>query len=134
MSAAEHRASCSCGQLQATVVGEPVRVSMCHCLACQRRTGSTYGVQARFPGARVKITGEAREYVRHADEDGTDRRFFFCPECGSTVYYVTDGNWDLVAIPVGAFADPVFPEPQVSVWESRRHRWVSVPPGAERID
>jgi hypothetical protein len=111
-----------------------VRVSMCHCLACQRRTGSTYGVQARFPRPRVKITGEASEHVRYADEDGTERRFFFCPKCGSTVYHVTGGNSDLVAIPVGAFADPEFQEPRVSVWESRRHKWVSVPPGAERID
>jgi hypothetical protein len=134
MSATKHRASCSCGQLQATVVGDPVRVSMCHCLACQRRTGSTYGVQARFPRPQVEITGEASEYVRYADEDGTERRFFFCPKCGSTVYYVTGGISDLVAIPVGAFADPEFREPWVSVWESRRHRWVSVPPGAERID
>jgi hypothetical protein len=134
MSAAEHRASCSCGQLQATVVGEPVRVSICHCLACQRRTGSTYGVQARFPSAQVKITGEAREYVRRADEDGSERRSFFCPRCGSTVYFSAYENLDLLAIPVGAFADPEFPEPWVSVWEARRHSWVSVPRGAERID
>ena len=134
MSAAEHRASCSCGQLQATAAGDPVRVSVCHCLACQRRTGSTYGVQARFPRPRVEITGEASEYVRYADEDGAERRSFFCPKCGSTVYYLTGENSDLVAIPVGAFADPEFPEPWVSVWESRRHRWVSVPSGAERID
>lgn len=42
-------ASCSCGQLQIEVQGEPVRVSVCHCLACQRRTGSLFGEQARFP-------------------------------------------------------------------------------------
>jgi hypothetical protein len=133
VSAAEHRASCSCGQLQAIASGDPVRVSVCHCLACQRRTGSTYGVQARFPRPQVKITGEAREFVRCADEDGTERRFYFCPTCGSTVYYLTDGNPDLIAIPVGAFADPKFQSPRVSVWESRRHSWVSVPADAERI-
>lgn len=82
----------------------------------------------------MKITGEASEYVRYADEDRTERRFFFCPKCGSTVYYLTGVNSDLVAIPVGAFADPEFRAPWVSVWESRRHSWVSVPDGAERID
>jgi hypothetical protein len=40
---------------------------------------------------------------------------------------------DLIAIPVGAFADPAFPPPQVSVWEERKHRWVVVPDGAEHI-
>jgi hypothetical protein len=51
---ANRLASCSCGQLTAEVSGEPVRVSICHCLACQRRTGSVFGEQARFP--RVDVT------------------------------------------------------------------------------
>lgn len=32
------QASCSCGQLRLTCAGEPVRISVCHCLECQRRT------------------------------------------------------------------------------------------------
>ena len=35
-------ASCSCGQLTAQASGDPVRNSICHCLACQRRTGSPF--------------------------------------------------------------------------------------------
>ena len=127
-------AACSCGQLHLTIEGEPSRNVMCHCLACQRRTGSTYGFQARFPRVAVTITGRAREYVRTADEDGAERRFCFCPECGATVYYMTDGDSELVAIPVGAFADPGFQAPEVSVYESRRHAWVSVPSAARRSD
>jgi hypothetical protein len=117
-------AACSCGQLRLVVEGEPVRVSVCHCLACQRRTGSAFGYQARFPRDRVEISGEAREYVRISDE-GEPRTFSFCPECGATVYYVVESDPDLVAVPVGAFADPGFPEPRVSVWESRKHAWVT---------
>jgi hypothetical protein len=48
----EREGSCSCGQLRVTVSGEPVRVSICHCFACQQRTGSSYGYQARFPEDR----------------------------------------------------------------------------------
>jgi hypothetical protein len=104
---------------------------MCHCLACQRRTGSAFGMQARFPRDRVRIEGSANEYVRISDE-GEPRAFNFCPECGSTVYYQTDP--ELIAVPIGAFADPGFPPPKVSVYESRRHPWVTVPDGAERLD
>jgi|HubBroStandDraft_6_1064221.scaffolds.fasta_scaffold60507_2 hypothetical protein len=32
-----HEAACSCGHLRLTCQGDPVRVSMCHCLECQRR-------------------------------------------------------------------------------------------------
>jgi hypothetical protein len=126
-------ATCSCGQLRVEVSGPPVRVSVCHCLACQRRTGSAFGFQARFRSGQVRITGTAREYVRLADESGEPRRFRFCAECGATVYYTLDSQPEVVAIPVGAFADPEFPAPRVSVWEARRHAWVSLPADAERL-
>ena len=128
----DHPASCSCGQLTLVARGDPIRVSMCHCLACQRRTGSTYGAQARYASEDVEITGESTEFVRIGDE-GNAARFHFCPRCGATVYYEF-GDGRFKAIPLGAFADPAFPPPAVSVYEERRHPWVSVPQGAERLD
>jgi hypothetical protein len=125
-------AACSCGQLQAHVVGEPVRVSVCHCLACQRRTGSVFGAQARFPREAVTVVGATTEYVRTGDQ-GTKCTFRFCPKCGATVYYTLEGFADTVAIPVGVFADPSFPAPSRSVYERRMHSWVHVPSNAEHI-
>ena len=125
-------ASCSCGQLSVQVTGEPIRVSVCHCLACQRRTGSAFGVQARFPKDRAQVTGPSRVYVRTGDE-GSRISFHFCPTCGSTVYYMVDGRPDAVAIAVGAFADPSFPAPTVSVYEDRRHEWVTLPEGVDHV-
>ena len=119
-------AACSCGQLRVEATGEPVRVSMCHCLACQRRSGSAFAIQARFPADRVQIAGRYNDHVRVSD-DGDERTFHFCPDCGSTVFYTAGEMSDLIAIAVGAFADPSFPPPVVSVYESRRHPWVVVP-------
>jgi hypothetical protein len=127
---ATREAACSCGGLRVVAEGEPVRVSVCHCLACQRRTGSAFGYQARFPRDRVTVHGRAREHVRVSDE-GEDRTYSFCPDCGATVLYVCETEPDLVAVPVGAFADPSFPEPRVSVWETRKHAWVTLPDGVE---
>jgi hypothetical protein len=125
-------ASCSCGQLTAQVAGEPVRISICHCLACQRRTGSVFAEQARFPRENVSISGISTEFVRVGDE-GSRAKFHFCPKCGCTVYYELEELHEFLAIPVGAFADPNFPAPRVSVYESRKHPWVVVPPEAEHI-
>jgi len=61
------RACCSCGKLSVTTQGEPVRISVCHCLACQRRTGNIFGAQARFPNDKVNIDGESSVYTRTAD-------------------------------------------------------------------
>ncbi len=125
------RAACSCGQLHLVAEGEPIRISMCHCLACQRRTGSAFSMQARFPADRVRIEGRSTEYVRISD-DGDSRTFHFCPDCGATVHFSTDP--DVIAVPIGAFADPAFPPPRVSVYESRRHAWLTVPAAMEHHD
>ena len=106
---------------------------MCHCLACQRRTGSAFGIQARFPADRVRVAGRYADYVRTSDW-GEERTFHFCPDCGATVFYTTASQPDLVAVPVGAFADPSFPPPTVSVYESRRHPWLALPDAIEHED
>jgi hypothetical protein len=124
-------ATCSCGQLRVTVTGDPVRISVCHCLACQQRTGSAFGFQARWPRDQVTTEGEVRIWRRIGDE-GSAADFRFCPHCGSTVWYTNDGAPDSVAVAVGAFADPAFPPPNVSVYEERRHVWVTVP-NAEQV-
>ena len=124
-------ASCSCGQLRAEVLEEPTGVSACHCYACQRRTGSVFSAQASFPRECVTIKGAGTEFVRVGDQGGRFR-FTFCPECGSTVFYVEEGDEHEIAIPVGAFTDSRFPAPTVSVYEARRHPWVSLPEDVER--
>ena len=125
-------ASCSCGQLTARATGEPVRISICHCLACQRRTGSVFGEQARFHREDVTISGQSTTYTRVGDE-GPGAEFHFCPRCGATVYYELVELPAFVAIPVGAFADPAFPPPRVSVYEARKHSWVVPPAEAEHF-
>jgi len=125
------KASCSCGQLTATTSEEPIRISVCHCLACQRRTGSVFGAQGRFRRESVAINGQSKQFARVGDA-GSRAVFHFCPECGATVY------WDLpdqehVAIPVGAFAEPGFPPPTFSVYEERMHSWVRMPEDMEHF-
>ena len=126
-------ASCSCGQLQTEVRGDPIVVSACHCYACQRRTGSAFSVQALFPRDTVTIKGDGKVFLRVGDA-GARFKFTFCPECGSTVFFVEEGYEQQIAIPVGAFADLHFPAPTASVYEKRRHSWVSLPDNVERWD
>ena len=106
---------------------------MCHCLACQRRSGSTFAVQARFAADGVKISGASKTWTRTGDE-GSVIDFRFCPECGSTVSYVQREIPDVVAIAVGAFADPGFAPPTVSVYEARAHSWTGTPDGVTHYD
>jgi len=118
-------ATCRCGQLRAECEGEPVRISVCHCLDCQKRTGSAFAAQARWPDDKVKVTGKSSTWVRTADS-GHRATYRFCPDCGSTVAYVIEGWPGVTAIPLGAFADPSFPAPRFSVYEHRKHPWTVV--------
>jgi hypothetical protein len=88
-------------------------------------------VQARWPREQVRIEGDATEYVFGPSKwRARSARFFFCPRCGATVYWAGPEH---IAVPVGAFADPNFPAPRVSVWEDRMHPWVGLPDGIEHI-
>ena len=92
-------ASCTCGQLNARCLGEPVRISVCHCLECQRRTGSAFGVQATYREADVTLTGSPSSYTRHGDE-GHWVTTYFCSTCGSTAWYRIEQRPGMVSVPV----------------------------------
>lgn len=126
-------ASCVCGQLRVEVRGEPLGVGLCHCLACQQRTGSAFATLASFAGP-FTVTGRATEYLRRGDQ-GAAFRFRFCPVCGSSVFHTEEGCEDQgLGVAVGCFADPSFPAPQVSVYDCRRHPWVTLPEGVVAFD
>ena len=125
-------ASCQCGQVTARCEGEPVRISVCHCLDCQRRSGSAFAAQARWTDAQVAIAGTTRTWSRTADS-GNLLTTRFCPDCGSTIAYAVNAQPGITAIPLGAFADPHFPAPKFSVYEDRKHGWVEILGDVEHI-
>jgi hypothetical protein len=131
--AAQREASCHCGQLRVATTGEPLGVSICHCLACQRRTGSAFAMQAGFDAAQVEVTGRYNDFSRISDEaDHREHVFHFCPDCGSQVFYTEPDAPDVVVVSVGAFADPTFPPPTESGYDNRRHRWIALPDSIHR--
>ena len=82
----------------------------------------------------MHVVGRFSDYVRVSDQGDKELTFHFCPECGATVFFTGSDAPDLIAVPVGAFADPSFPRPTVSVFDSRRHPWLAVPAAIERHD
>ncbi|NLI79233.1 MAG: GFA family protein [Candidatus Riflebacteria bacterium] len=119
-------ASCSCGQLALVYDGVIGRTSICHCHACQKRTGSAFGVQTRLVKANTTIRGKATRFDRPTDE-GDHVHFFFCPVCGATVYWEIDDLPDSVIVPLGAFDTRDLPAPSFSVYEDHRQPWVVLP-------
>jgi hypothetical protein len=117
-------ATCACGLLNLRCTGDPAKVSLCHCLDCQKRTGSTYGVAAFFRREDIELQGATRSYTRQSDS-GHPVTFHFCPECGSTVFWLPHRKPEAVAVAVGSFADPAFPAPTQAVYTEHSHPWVA---------
>lgn len=116
-------AHCACGQLQVEAGGEPLIVSMCHCTACQRRTGSPFGLGAWYPKGQVRIRGGTRTFIRPIQDRTVTNHF--CPNCGGTVLWEASKHTGLIAVAVGMFGDPAFPPPQRSIYEDTKHPWIA---------
>jgi len=110
-----------------TTEGEPDVVNVCHCRACQRRTGVPLTSNAYFRKERVRLEGDHRIFIRDG-QDGRKLNNHFCPACGATVCWTADMRPDHYGVAVGAFNDPDFPPPTYSVWEEAKYAWVALPP------
>jgi hypothetical protein len=117
-------AHCCCGMLRVEADGDPVVIVACHCGQCQRRTGSVLGVGAYYPSERIHVSGQSKVFARLAD---SGRKFdtHFCPDCGTSLYWAPEELPDHIGVAVGAFVDPQFPAPMMSVWEESKHPWLS---------
>ena len=127
----ERTAQCHCGSLRAIATSEPDRIYLCHCKACQRRTGTAFHFGASYPKERVRLDGERKVYERDADS-GNRIRFHFCPNCGSTLYWEGDRNLAVCGVAVGAVDTTAFQPPADSIWEESmypgshcRQRWIT---------
>ncbi|QYJ06319.1 GFA family protein [Qipengyuania flava] len=124
-------ARCQCGQLTATITGEGHGV-MCHCKACQRRSGSPFGMMVYFAAEDVKLSGTSTQYTRTADS-GDDLTHGFCPVCGTPFWLKTAKHPAGIGIAVGAIESNESAGPVRSVFEENRHPWVEVPDTAQRF-
>ena len=128
----QRTAHCLCGSLRAIVSGEPLFNNICHCRACQRRTGSIVHAGAFFLKGDVQCEGVSKTYV-HRSDSGRLVHLHFCPECGTSVYWHAERAPSLCGVAVGCFADPDFPAPSFSVWEESLHPWLPIPPNVIRF-
>lgn len=126
-------AQSACGAIKLTFSEPPQLTALCHCFACQRRTGSPFSANVFYSIKCVEVFGAATEFVRTGDS-GRKVRMYFCPTCGSTVYWKADASPSWIGVGVGSFADPTFPSPTMSVFEQSKHESVQLDQAVERFE
>jgi hypothetical protein len=116
---------CHCGALKVIADGEPERIYLCHCKACQRRTGTAFHFGVTYRRSQVRLEGEYKIYERGADS-GSRIRFYFCPTCGSNLRWESERNPTLCGVAGGALENFDF-MPNSSIFEVSMHRWLELP-------
>lgn len=135
----QHQGGCVCGSARYVTTGAPLRVTVCHCTWCQRRTGTAFAVIAAFDENKVEVNGGPLTKYRHiSDESGRWLDLEFCPKCGTNVGFTLEWRPGVRIIDAGTFDDP-------SWIRADRHRfryiflrsaqkWSEVPAGAEKYE
>ncbi len=120
---------CACGQIRYRVSAEPVAMVNCHCRACQRASGGAGSniVVVRQSDYQL-LKGAPKSHLSKSD-GGNEVKRWFCGECGSPLYSLSDRRGEFVLLKVGSLDDPSGFKPMVDVWTSAAQPWAHIASG-----
>jgi hypothetical protein len=116
---------CSCGVVRYRLTSEPMFVHCCHCLNCQRQTGSAFVINLLIEADRVEVSGEL-EPVEVPREKGARQRIYRCPVCQIAVYSEY-GRPQVRFVRAGTLDDPASVSPDVHIFTRSKLPWVVLP-------
>lgn len=122
----EAKGTCFCGDVCFTVEVDPLKVAICHCLDCQRVSGSAFRHTVFGNKTTLKFqSGNVTAFDKVGDS-GNTRRQLFCATCGTNIGSVPpEGDPTLFAsirVPILDVKDQL--PPRVSVWNTSHVDWL----------
>ena len=131
---AKIRGACLCGNVRYASDAEPAAVVVCHCVTCQKNTGSAFSLNIGIPTDAVKISGAT--LARYEDHTGASGKPFyrsFCSRCGSPIAASGDAYAGLTFIKAGTLDDPSWVKPSTHLWCGEKQPWVAIEHGATQL-
>jgi hypothetical protein len=117
---------CACGSVRYRLTDEPLFTHCCHCLNCQRQTGSAFVVNLLIETDRVEVLGADPQPVDVPRDDGSEQRIYRCPECDVAVY--SEYGWPEVRfVRAGTLDEPSSVSPDVHIFTRSKLPWVELP-------
>lgn len=124
---------CSCGAVRYRLTSEPLFVHCCHCLNCQRQTGSAFVVNILIEADRVELLGEEPQVVAVPRSGGKKQKIWRCPTCQVAVYsQYTSPNVRFVR--AGTLDEPSAVAPDVHIFTRSKLPWVVLPEDVPAFD
>jgi hypothetical protein len=114
--------SCRCGNISLEIRAKPQIMLQCHCLDCQKSTGTGHTSNAYFTIEDVIIRGDATCHNVESDS-GYEMTRCFCPTCGSRMFGYNEQKPGIISIQVGCLDDHSWFTPQVVLYASKQEDW-----------
>jgi hypothetical protein len=125
---------CSCGTVRYRLTSAPMIVHCCHCLDCQRQTGSAFVINAVIETDRIeKLSGEP-EPVSMPTDSGRPHDIYRCPTCRTAVWSDYGGRPALRFVRVGTLDQPSALAPDVHIFTRSKQPWVGLPPDVPAVE
>lgn len=119
---------CDCGKVRYRLNAEPMMINVCHCRACQRQTGSAFGVNLLIEAEHVELLGNEPVAREVPSGSGKGQAIHYCAACGSSVWSVYHAAGDGVRfVRGGTLDDPTLTVPSAHIWTESKAPWVVIP-------
>ena len=119
---------CACGALRYRLASEPLFIHCCHCLNCQRQTGSAFVVNLLIEADRVEVLAGRAQPVDAPRDDGSVQRIFRCPDCQVAIFSEY-GRPEVRFVRGGTLDQPTDIAPDVHIYTRSKVGWVILPEG-----
>jgi hypothetical protein len=124
---------CSCGAVRYRLTDEPMYVHACHCLNCQRQTGSAFVINLLIEADRVEVVSGEPQAVDAPRDDGSAQRIHRCPTCQVAVF--SEYGWpEVLFVRGGTLDDPSAVTPDIHIFTRSKVPWLTLPDGAHAVD
>jgi hypothetical protein len=107
-------------------------VHCCHCLNCQRQTGSAFVINLLIEADRVEVGGDP-DPVDVPRDDGSKQRIYRCSTCQVAVFSEY-GSPKVKFVRGGTLDEPAAVSPDVHIYTRSKLPWVSLPEGVPAFD
>ena len=124
---------CACGEVLYRLASDPLFVHCCHCLSCQRQTGSAFVINLLIEADRVQLLGVEPQPVDVPRDDGSTQRIFRCPTCQVAVYSEY-GRPEVLFVRAGTLDQPSGVVPDVHIFTRSKLGWVTLPESAPSFE
>jgi hypothetical protein len=124
---------CACGAVRYRLTSEPLLTHCCHCLNCQRQTGSAFVINLLIEADRVVLLAGAPEPVDAPREDGSKQRIFRCPGCQVAVFSEY-GRPGVRFVRAGTLDEPSSITPDVHIFTRSKLPWITLPDSVPAFD